>query len=213
MTWTTVGAVAAVLLTNPSVMTAQPVEPQRATIAVRTYNNFGVAVADLRIARVEAKAILGVAGIDVIWIECWSRDRKAAGASPSCGEPLGANDLVLRLQAGNAGIGTKFVSMGFSLIGTGPDRPFLSTIFPDVVQSVARGAAIDKRRVLGFCIAHEIGHLLLNTNSHAAAGVMRAGWSRNELHRNTASDWHFLEAEAANMRAAITTRGGGRNGI
>lgn len=197
MRWTTVGAVAAVLLMIPSVMTAQP------TLVVRTYNNFGVATDDLRIARAEADAILREAGIDVIWMDCWFRDREPADASPRCRQPLDANDLLLRLQSGNTSARPRFTSMGFSLIGAGPDRPYLSTVFPDVVQSVARGAAVDARRVLGFSIAHEIGHLLLNTTEHAKAGLMRADWSRTELHRQVAGDWHFLEGEAMKMRAAV----------
>ncbi len=197
MRWTTVGAVAAVFLMIPSMAAGQP------TLVVRTYNNFGVAADDLQIAREEAGAILRDAGIDVIWMDCWFRDREPAGASPRCHQPLGANDIVLRLQSGNTSTRVKFTSMGFSLIGVGPDRPYLSTVFPDVVQSVARGAAVDARRVLGFSIAHEIGHLLLNTTEHAKAGLMRADWSRNELHRQAAGYWHFLEGEAATMRAAV----------
>jgi hypothetical protein len=72
---------------------------------------------------------------------------------------------------------------------------------------VARGAATDGRRVLGLSIAHEIGHLLLNTTEHAKAGLMRADWSRNELHRKTSDDWRFLEGEATQMRAAVATTG------
>ena len=197
MRWTTVGAVAAVLLLIPSMTAAQP------ALVVRTYNNFGVAPDDLRVARVEADAILRNAGIDVIWMDCWFRDCAAVDASPRCGQPLGANDIVLRFQSGTTSARRRFTSMGFSMIGAGPDRPYLSTVFPDVVQSVARGAAIEAHRVLGFAIAHEIGHLLLNTTEHAKAGLMRADWSRNELHRQAASDWRFLEAEATKMRAAV----------
>jgi hypothetical protein len=197
MRWT-VGAVAAVILMIPSVTAAQP------TLVVRTYNNFGVAADDLRMARAEADVILHDAGIDVIWMDCWFRDHEPADASPRCRQPLGANDIVLRFQSGNTSARLRFTSMGFSMIGAGPDRPYLSTVFPDVVQSVARGAAVDVRRVLGFSIAHEIGHLLLNTTEHAKAGLMRAGWSRNELHRQATADWRFLEGEAAKMRAYLS---------
>jgi hypothetical protein len=79
----------------------------------------------------------------------------------------------------------------------------------DSTCAFERGAAADPRQVLGLAIAHEIGHLLLNTNTHAAAGLMRAGWSRSELHRNVSSDWRFLDTEAAMMRAAVATRRSG----
>jgi hypothetical protein len=113
---------------------------------------------------------------------------------------------VLRLQKTAGANGSKFVSMGFSLVETAGATPFLSTVFVDRVQSVARGAGIDARRVLGLAMAHEVGHVLLNNNMHAAHGLMRADWSRNELRRKDAAAWHFLETEAAHLRAAALQR-------
>jgi hypothetical protein len=55
-------------------------------------------------------------------------------------------------------------------------------------------------------MAHEIGHLLLATNHHAATGLMRAAWSRAELRHDTTADWEFLSDEADTMRTAIATR-------
>ena len=96
--------------------------------------------------------------------------------------------------------------MGFSLVGTPGAAPFLATVYVDRVESVARGAGIDTRRVLGLAIAHEIGHVLLNSNTHAANGLMRADWSRKELRRKDAAAWQFLEVEAALIRAAALER-------
>jgi hypothetical protein len=97
----------------------------------------------------------------------------------------GAGRLRHRSQASeNQGTDrSRFVSMGFSLVGTPGAAPFLATVYVDRAESVARGAGIDPRRVLGLAIAHEIGHVLLNSNSHAPSGLMRADWSRTELRR------------------------------
>ncbi len=35
--------------------------------------------------------------------------------------------------------------------------------------------------ILGHAAAHEIGHLLLGSNSHSPQGLMRARWSRQDL--------------------------------
>ena len=51
-----------------------------ATIFIRSYNNFGVPVADLAVAREHAQAILQEAGVSVVWTDCWvggRRDRKS----------------------------------------------------------------------------------------------------------------------------------------
>src|SRR3970282_1353415 len=69
-----------------------------------------------------------------------------------------------------------------------------------------RGAGIRSRDVLGRAIAHEIGHLLLNTNSHPEAGLMRAAWSRSELRRNATDDWRFREEDAKKIREWIARR-------
>ena len=113
---------------------------------------------------------------------------------------------MLRLQKTAGSDRSKFVSMGFSLVGTPGAAPFLATVYVDRVASVARGAGIDARRVLGLAIAHEIGHVLLDSNSHAASGLMRADWSRIELRRTDRAAWAFLEAEVAYLRSSAEER-------
>ena len=176
-----------------------------ATIIIRSYNNFGVPAPDLAAAREHAQAILQEAGVNMVWADCWVGDRQPSNAPLRCHEPVGG-DIVLRLQKTGEGDRSKFVSMGFSLVGTAGAAPFLATVYVDRVESVARGAGIDARRVLGLAIAHEIGHLLLNSNTHATSGLMRADWSRNELRRKDATAWQFLDSEAAHVRAAALGR-------
>ena len=176
-----------------------------ATIIIRSYNNFGVPAPDLAAAREHAQAILQEAGVNMVWADCWVGDRQPSNAPSRCHEPVGG-DIVLRLQKTGERDRSKFVSMGFSLVGTAGAAPFLATVYVDRVHSVARGAGIDARRVLGLAMAHEIGHVLLNSNTHAPSGLMRADWSRNELRRNDATAWQFLDSEAAHVRAAALER-------
>ena len=95
-----------------------------ATIFIRSYNNFGVPAADLAAARQDAQAVLQQAGVNIVWADCWVGDRQPASAPARCQEPVGG-DIVLRLQkTGEAGR-SRFVSMGFSLVGTAGAAPFL----------------------------------------------------------------------------------------
>ncbi len=176
-----------------------------ATIIIRSYNNFGVPAADLAAARQDAETILQQAGVNIVWEDCWAGERHPVSTSARCQEPVGG-DIVLRLQKTGQADGSKFVSMGFSLVRTPDSTPFLATVYVDRVESVARGAGTDARRVLGLAIAHEIGHLLLNSNTHAARGLMRADWSRTELRRMDAAAWQFRDAEAAHIRTAALAR-------
>jgi hypothetical protein len=176
-----------------------------ATIIIRSYNNFGVPVDDLAAARQDAWAVFQQAGVTIVWKDCWAGERHSTFTLEGCQEPVGG-DIVLRLQKTGKPDRSKFVSMGFSLVGTPGAPAFLATVYVDCVESVARGAGIDARRVLGLAIAHEIGHVLLNSNTHAARGLMRADWSRKELRRNDAAAWRFPDDEAAHIRTAARGR-------
>ena len=177
-----------------------------ATIFIRSYNNFGVPAPDLTVARDHAQAILHEAGVNVVWIDCWAGGRREASVTvDGCQEPVGSA-IVLRLQKTRETDRSRFVSMGYSLVGIPDAAPFLATVYVDRAESVARGAGIDPNRILGLAIAHEVGHVLLNTNSHAPTGLMRADWSRTELRRQDPSAWQFLETEAAQVRIMALKR-------
>ena len=55
-------------------------------------------------------------------------------------------------------------------------------------------------------IAHEIGHVLINSNTHASSGLMRADWARHQLRAKGAAAWHFLDTDAEKVRAAALER-------
>jgi hypothetical protein len=95
-----------------------------------------------------------------------------------------------------------------SLVNTarGGTPPVFTTVYCDRTKSVARAAGVDERRVLGYAIAHELGHLLLDTPGHSASGLMRAWWSAAELRRNTSADWGFDATAAGTVRSAAETR-------
>jgi len=63
-------------------------------------------------------------------------------------------------------------------------KPFLKgqktiTVLPDRIRRVASGAC-SEQCVLGYVLAHEIAHALQRTNYHAATGVMKATWDRQD---------------------------------
>jgi hypothetical protein len=54
--------------------------------------------------------------------------------------------------------------------------------------------------ILGGVVAHELGHLLLGSNSHGHAGIMRAHWEHEELRRLAMGNLLFTTEEAEHMR-------------
>ena len=82
----------------------------------------------------------------------------------------------------------------------------VATVYSDRVAALAREVRIDGADLLGLAMAHELGHLLIGTDEHAARGLMRAVWTRTELQRNAAEDWMFSETEMEAMRRAARIR-------
>ncbi len=199
MGWKAIGALVAILCTAPAASMAQ-------TVTVRTYNSYGVSGDDLTAARPFVDAVFARAGIELSWIDCWNRDQEVPEAAPRCRQALKASEVILRLQAANPLPGKRYVSMGFALVNITEGVPFLATVFADLVRAVSRDAHLDFPLLLGRAIAHEIGHLLLDTNRHADHGLMRAGWSHVELRENADTDWAFRADEIAIIRAAAAMR-------
>jgi hypothetical protein len=102
------------------------------------------------------------------------------------------------------------LSLGYSLVDTSISEGALATIYVDRVAwlSAQAGprAAVDGPTLLGYAIAHEVGHLLLGTNAHDAAGLMRAIWSRAQLQRNDPADWQFTTGESLAMGRSLHVR-------
>jgi hypothetical protein len=59
---------------------------------------------------------------------------------------------------------------------------------------------------LGAVIAHEIGHLLLGSNSHAPFGIMRAHWQGEELRMLARGALLFTPEQAARMQLRLRNR-------
>jgi hypothetical protein len=201
-----VGAIVTILLSIPMAAAAREAgSPEPRAVVVRTFNYFGESPRDLQGARGQAEKILREAGIEVSWLNCAVR-RGAPDGPARCQEPLGA-DLMLRIGTAPRNDGTHFVSMGFSLVNAADGQaPYLATVYGDLVASVARAAGVDMSVLLGRAMAHEIGHLLLGTNQHAPAGLMRATWSQTELRHDESADWRFQSDEARTMQASLAHR-------
>ncbi len=83
-----------------------------------------------------------------------------------------------------------------------------AAIFYDRVVEGARLAQSSRSAILGYLMAHEIGHLLLGPNAHQPFGLMRETWEISELRSAERGDLHFFEGQAAKIRADVARRVG-----
>jgi len=68
------------------------------------------------------------------------------------------------------------------------------------------GAEFDIPIILGCVIAHEIGHLLLGSNSHSGSGVMKRRWDRKQFRQAMTGILLFTPEQAKRIQAETQTR-------
>lgn len=93
-------------------------------------------------------------------------------------------------------------------VAPGEDAVYATVSLPAITLSVGRcrDPAINLPRVLGYTIAHEIGHVLLGANSHTATGLMQPVWNAQALAAMAKGWLRFTPRQARQVRAAVARR-------
>jgi hypothetical protein len=202
---TAVGTLLVVFLQAGAAKAADPGDLDVATIVVRTYTPPELE-GQIRTARRIATGILERARIQIEWLEC-GLPRMGRASSGACSQPLQSHELVVRiLSTGTMASRQDGDTLGFAFVDLDAGGGSLATVFADRVRLMAERAGVAAAELLGKTMAHEIGHLLLGTNEHAAQGLMRACWSSADLRRNRATEWLFVGREGEVMRKGIASR-------
>jgi len=169
------------------------------SILVRVYDNAGVAPAELTEALKRSYEILRRAEVTVDWAQCPAH---RVGSVPAiCDTPPGHNDMVVRLVEG-AEKDRDRRPLGQPLLDPATGKGVFATVFMNRVDRLAEVAQYSRSTVLGRAIAHEIGHLILGTNSHSETGLMREVWTVEQLVKNRPEDWQFSPAQTSELRGA-----------
>lgn len=179
----------------------------RPPMTVQVYNVARVSEEALRAAIEEATGIFSQAGVQTTWLDCPLTTAEAL-RNPLCLDRP-PTELVVRIlprvEARASSILTPD-TLGFSLAPAKPERGFLASVYFDRVQQITENQRGLEHEVLGRAIAHELGHLLLGTNSHSTRGIMRARWNPQELPAGSAGRFSFLPQQAAVIRAEVAAR-------
>ena len=172
-----------------------------ATLTVRLYNASGVTAAEVMASRRTAELLLRDAGMEVVFRQCGPTGVDIA--STACHEALGPSEVVVRLIPAPAANATLHPdAFGVAYVVRATNRGWLATVFTDRTGAAATRAGIDAGTLLGRLMAHEIAHLLLGTDYHGNAGLMRAEWPDEALTR-AADEWRFTADEAVRMRLVV----------
>jgi hypothetical protein len=167
------------------------------SLTVRIYDNAGVLAAGRARAIKRASDILGRADVSVDWRDCPAGGVLARGA---CLAPPGPGELAVRLVR-SPKEDPNPRALGNALIDKATGTGTLATVFVDRVSAMAQQGQHDQWAMIGSVMAHEIGHLLLGTNSHSDSGLMREIWTVKDLTRNRPEDWLFSRAQREELRS------------
>jgi len=175
-------------------------------ITVRAFKYAQVSPDTWKAAQNVAARIFDRTGIETVWLDC-SLTSDGRHLLPDCALPATPTDIILRLvptsQATRANFGD--ATLGIAAPSE-KNTPASASIFCDRVKELSKGGGASLAVILGHAAAHDIGHLLLGSNSHSPLGLMRATWSRQDLQHASGGELLFTPAQALLIRQEVYSR-------
>lgn len=172
-------------------------------ISVMVANQAHVPASLLSEAQRVAARVFEEAGIGIHWIDCAQPEFQAGeGHCKETGDPM---VLVLNILTKDRREARSVGAMGFAfpMFGAGTHAAIL---FPRLQQFADSYVDIPgMSALLGYAIAHEMGHLLLKNLEHGP-GVMKAGWARGEYISMCRGQMVFSPEQAAQMHNGLRLR-------
>ena len=186
-----------VLLTFWSSAWAGGADSNRPTITVLVYHQEGFSPQTLAAGEQQAATIMRKAGIETRWADCSAGIKKTDDACRQLNVP--AQFVVRIVPESFRGTDTVFGVAFLGIDGTGK----YSDVFWDRCEDMHRDWGVNAATLFGTVAAHEIGHLLLGSNSHSAIGIMAPHWEQQELRHAGMGSLRFTPEQAVRMRTRV----------
>jgi hypothetical protein len=176
------------------------------TLSIRLYNSAQVPAGVLHSAIEQSTRLFRADGIRTVWdqpaIES-PEDQGTDMTSPAFQQPDPRRYIVVRL------VRREPTSVFPDAIGHA--LPFARTgahvvIFCDRVQALTARVNAASYIVLGYAMAHEIGHVLLGSSEHSDGGLMQARWTAATWRLACAGLLAFGREESERMHLVLRTR-------
>jgi len=149
-------------------------------------------------AEAAAAALFHSVDIEIVWANC------EAGLEGD--DAVQQHSFTLRFRDGRPFI--KPAAPGNDTLGEAflqaDEGGSIVEVYYQAAKTLAADKDVELTTLLGFVIAHELGHLLLG-RGHAANGVMRAAWDHTDLEAIRRGCMKFSALEAAGMRRVLQT--------
>jgi tetratricopeptide (TPR) repeat protein len=202
MLWISVGILSAVVLSLGAQVPLQPAKPKISfQVTVYVFNSVQISPGDLIKAETLAASLFEKEGIRIAWRAGLTiRDMDA----PPPGRTWDPADLQLRIRKSTTvrGSGVTSEAIGFCLTMEKND----AVILFDEIENRAAMLNVDPVVPLGVTMAHEMGHLLLQSASHSLTGVMKARWLAQDLMAAERGNLKFTREEGRSLRDGMERR-------
>jgi hypothetical protein len=177
------------------------------TINVVTNDYARVSTRTLQEAQEVATRVLSIAGIETRWHQCRESEADSnLGPNPGRLETAATVFLLIIPRAMAAHWASGTTSLGLAILPGAGKKGDLAYIFYHRVEELAATEDASAAQILGHAMAHEIGHLLLNSNRHSDVGIMQAEWRSEQMESLCSGRLLFTDIQARQMRAGVLVR-------
>jgi len=209
----TLGALFMSLL-PPVVVAAPDTHRTPVSLTVSIFNDADVPASVLQQAESRARAVMSDAGVSLTWLDCGVPGQRRAELG--CLAMAFPAHFSVRLVAGRKAVSDD--TFGQSYLNERGEGNY-TNVYIAPLRSAKALMVIEEGDLLGYVVAHELGHLLLGKGSHSAGGLMKARWEVAELQEGALGKLLFSRCEmekirtrylAAVARAGILVAGTGK---
>jgi hypothetical protein len=176
-------------------------------LTVLVYIYAPIAEHDLAMAERVTSKIFQKTGVELSWVDC-PMTRPTALLNPACTAHHVPTDIHLTIvpdQIAAPRVGK--CAIGLAVATPPSEHAQIAYISYARAKRLLRNPReLSVEGLLGHCIAHEIGHLLLGTDSHSPSGLMSARWNPQELELIARGQLTFSIDQAVAIRGDVRAR-------
>jgi hypothetical protein len=173
-------------------------------VMVLVYNYASVSHETKAKAQDCAAMIFRQAGVRVMWVDA-AEFKKEFQSLPDRQQKLDSIDVILRIVA-HSRTALKDTAVGEALPCRLGQDACIANIFMSRVEERTAADQISSAELLGHAIAHEMGHILLGSNSHDSNGVMQSKWGQLALKRAAKGRLLFTSDQSRAIRSNLLGR-------
>jgi hypothetical protein len=175
---------------------------QRINVAV--CNMDAVGESDVSNAKTETELIYRAVGVQIVWWDC--------GPFPASSSPERTPWFVIRLRNDkppSKGGSASLDVMGLAFV-EGREGGATADAYLRAIRATAERQHTDAGVLLGFVLAHELGHLILGPG-HTPVGLMQAVWGEQQIDDLRQRRLRFSREGGERIRLALKARTGTRD--